>query len=228
MTTFFRRSLKCANCGRSSEHEMLGSTNAFGSPDLDLRPPEMHRSTMGAWLQECPHCRYVAPNLSRPVGDLSVIVGSEYCGLLADQRFDELARRFLAYALLISASDLEGAGQSRLRAAWVCDDYGRPDLATDCRTSAAECFKRLKPFEDSEPGVTQGAILVDVLRRTAQFDEAESECSELLRLGMTQGVVRQVLEYQLGLIAQRDSFAHTIAEAHQERQGGAVAKPDDL
>jgi hypothetical protein len=34
-------------------------------------------------------------------------------------------------------------------------------------------------------------------------------------------------KYQLGLIGRRDCFAHTITEAHQERQAVA-AKPDDL
>lgn len=37
---------KCAVCGKESEQITLASTNTFGSPDLDLRPPEMKRSTM--------------------------------------------------------------------------------------------------------------------------------------------------------------------------------------
>ena len=55
---------KCWVCGEMSEQAGLASTNRFGSPDLDLRPPEMERSTMEWWLEECPHCGYVANDLS--------------------------------------------------------------------------------------------------------------------------------------------------------------------
>ncbi len=43
----------CAMCGAKSTHRGIMSTNAFGSPDLDLRPPEMERSTMGSILRGC-------------------------------------------------------------------------------------------------------------------------------------------------------------------------------
>ena len=54
----------CYVCGKMSEQMVLVSTNQFGYPDLDLRPPEMERSTMDWWIEECPHCGYVAPDLS--------------------------------------------------------------------------------------------------------------------------------------------------------------------
>jgi ribosomal protein L37E len=60
MTTYTRKEVTCANCGAQSSHATLGSTNEFGSPDLDLRPPQMMRATMNAWLQECPACGLVA------------------------------------------------------------------------------------------------------------------------------------------------------------------------
>ena len=46
----------CAVCGAMHEYRILTSTNAFGSPDLDLRPPMMKRGTMHLWVQECPSC----------------------------------------------------------------------------------------------------------------------------------------------------------------------------
>ena len=54
----------CAICGKMSEQMVLASTNRFGPPDLDLRPPEMERSTMEWWIQECPYCCYVAKDIS--------------------------------------------------------------------------------------------------------------------------------------------------------------------
>lgn len=212
MTTFFQRQITCANCKKSSGHQILGSTNAFGSSDLDLRPPEMQRSTMGSWLQECPHCRYIAPDLGEAAGDLDVVTTPEYRAVLDDERFPELARRFLAYALLLKA-DPVSAGYARLRAAWVCDDAGRAERAAECRGAAADGMAAGRPFPDTERGVTAGAVLVDVLRRGGRFEESAAECDSLLEYESAKDVLQKVLEYQARLIAARDTAAHTIADA---------------
>ena len=36
----------CAVCGALHEYRILTFTDAIGSPDLDLRPPQMKRGTM--------------------------------------------------------------------------------------------------------------------------------------------------------------------------------------
>lgn len=212
MTTYFRQDVTCANCGQSSEHHALGSTNAFGSPDLDLRPPEMQRSTMRAWLQHCPHCGYVAPNLSRDSGDRAVVSGTEYRQTLSDRRFPELARHFLAYALLFDSLEPLTAAHARLNAAWVCDDTRQTEQASECRSRAAEILLARKPFEDNEQGITQGAILVDILRRAGQLDLARGECDSLLACENAVDVLRQVLEFQRRLIDAGDTAAHRVEE----------------
>jgi len=72
MTTLFPQKETCFVCGNTSEHTVIGSTNAFGSPDLDLRPPEMQRSTITHRVQRCPTratCRSpknsIAPSFQR-------------------------------------------------------------------------------------------------------------------------------------------------------------------
>ena len=50
MTTLDERTSTCAICGGRSKQTVVASTNARGSPDLDLRPPEMQRSTMPYWV----------------------------------------------------------------------------------------------------------------------------------------------------------------------------------
>ena len=213
MTTMFRRDVTCANCGKSSEHQLIGSTNAFGSSDLDLRPPEMQRSTMWAWVQECPHCHYVAGDLGRSEGDRSLVSGAEYLGVLNDMRFPKLARQFLAQAFLAAGTDPESAGHARLHAAWSCDDAGKVDLAVECRRLAADDLARSKPFADSQNGLTRGALLVDVLRRSEQFEVAAAECDYLLEYAAATEILRQVLELQARLIAARDAGRHTVSEA---------------
>jgi hypothetical protein len=41
MTTIHQEEVSCAVCGSAQRVMELGSTNAFGSMDLDTRPPEM-------------------------------------------------------------------------------------------------------------------------------------------------------------------------------------------
>jgi hypothetical protein len=40
MTTVYEHDVKCAHCGLTRSHLPIGSTNAMGYPDLDLRPGE--------------------------------------------------------------------------------------------------------------------------------------------------------------------------------------------
>jgi hypothetical protein len=167
---------------------------------------------MNAWMQLCPHCGYAAPDLAEPSGEMALVPGPEYQGTLKDQRFPELARRFLAHALLSVTSDPLAAAHARLRAAWVCDDSRQTELAGRCRQLAAESFAALRPFEDREQGVTQGAVLVDVLRRAGEFDRAAAECDALLACRHATGILRQVLEYQRRLAAGRDATAHRVEE----------------
>ena len=56
---------KCVLCDREYEYRELASTNAFGACDLDLRPPEMKRSTMPLWVEECPFCGYISSDVSK-------------------------------------------------------------------------------------------------------------------------------------------------------------------
>jgi hypothetical protein len=211
MTTYFSRSVTCATCGQSSDHHVLGSTNSFGSPDLDLRPPPMKRDTMGAWVQRCPHCGYCAGELAQPLpGAAEAVKEKPYLLLLGDERYPELARRFLAQAYLLA--DAMASGWARLHAAWVCDDADLDDLAAGCRTAAAECFERLGPSADNEEGVVRGAVLVDVLRRARQFERAARQCDALLALASAKEVVRSVLLYQKELIARQDTAGHRVAD----------------
>lgn len=213
MTTYFQTTARCSHCNTESSHTVLGSTNAFGSADLDLRPPEMQRSTMRAWLQQCPSCGYVAPDLSAPVPDPAVLASSAYRGLLTDERFPELCRRFLARGSLLAGSSAAEAAHAFLSAAWACDDARLAEQAAACRGRAADHFERLKPFPDTQPGLTQGAVYVDVLRRAGQFAEAEAQCEALLACAAARDVLQQVLLFQQRLIQAKDAGCYTVQQA---------------
>ena len=65
MTQIFPILTTCPICENEFEIIQLASTNQMGSPDLDLRPPEMARSTMDTWTHECPKCGYVASDFNQ-------------------------------------------------------------------------------------------------------------------------------------------------------------------
>lgn len=215
MTSFRIKTITCAVCGASVECTILMSTNAFGSPDLDLRPPEMQRSTLGSWLQECTECGYVAGDISIATdGAREIIASSEYRKLLADDQLPEIADIFHRFSLL-QTSDSRECGIAKLRAAWACDDAGAGSLAQQYRSDAADRLLELRPFEDSEDGASLGTMLVDVLRRASRHGEALDLIHELNTMTVVSSneTVGRVLVFQQALCREEDIGCHTIADA---------------
>ena len=73
MTTIGEVERTCALCGKTSEQMTLGSTNAMGAPDLDLRPSEMQRSTMYLWIEHCVHCGYTNERIDLAVAGVEAV-----------------------------------------------------------------------------------------------------------------------------------------------------------
>ena len=212
MTMYSWDNVECRNCGTTNKITELCSTNAFGSSDLDLRPPEMQRSTMDTWLQLCSHCGYVAADITEPPADPTILESEPYLTALLRTDYPELARRFLAHAVTLEQIDPANAGQAYLESAWVCDDAGHSEQALESRTKAANCFNQCRPFADDATGVGLGTVLVDILRRSKQFDEASKLCTMLLDYESSNDVIQEVLKYQQQLIAQQDVDAHMISD----------------
>lgn len=127
MTVILPFEVSCVCCGRTSHHGALGSSNFIGAYDLDGRPPEYYRSTMSNWIQQCPGCGYSARDISTASGNIEIVSDPSFRTLLEETRYPPLARRFLAYALLLQRDDPVSAGFARLHAAWVCDDENEED-----------------------------------------------------------------------------------------------------
>lgn len=217
MTTYGSEIQTCSNCGTSVECTILNSTNAFGSPDLDLRPPEMQRSTMHNWLQECSECGYVNGNLATSTEDAKQIVESDtYTALRTNSELPELARRFERYSLLQHA-DSETAAVALIRAAWACDDADKVNEAKAYRNQAADVLLTLQPCRDDEESTTLATALVDVLRRAERFDEAKEMATSLQSFNAVKAnaIVSSVLTYQCKLCDHRDTGCHTVADREQ-------------
>ena len=221
MTTLHWEKTRCSVCGVESQYDGIGSTNAFGSADLDTRPPEMERSTIFACVQRCPECGYCASDVSesRP-GSRVVVSGKEYKGQLNDPEYPELANSFLCEAIVEQkAKDYAAATWALIQAAWVCDDSDRPVQAKVCRTKAAKMLLIADEHgqEVAEQEGASTAILADLLRRAGRSEDAREVIAKR-RGGITEGIIVQILDFEATLLDKNDVLCNTIAEALGERE----------
>jgi hypothetical protein len=212
MTMYMSKDVQCGHCGTISMQDMLASSNTCSGPDLDLRPAEMYRSAMDTWLQVCPNCHYCGYNIKNPPLDPAILESKAYRKILNSQKFPKLATLFLAYALLIPATDPAAKVQQYLHAAWVCDDAERIKLAQVCRGLAFAWIRKIRPCPNDENGATLALIAVDILRRRGKFRQALLECQTWLETPLANGYVLEVLEYQQKLILCHDMQAHEFAQ----------------
>lgn len=219
MTTIGETRETCMICHRSSEHTVIYSTNRFGAPDLDTRPPEMMRSTMPHWIRCCPHCGYCAPEISKGPQQANEVTKSEaYQQQLKNPSFPWLANHFLCWAMIEAAGgNYPSAGMDCLHAAWACDDAHSPEAAMMSRGKAIFHFQVAKASGarlGGQVGIDE-AILADLLRRTGRFDEAITVCQEgyLMR---TEDILRKMFQYQMQLCRAEDRDCHTIDEVPGE------------
>lgn len=216
MTTLYEKMARCAVCGTESKYTVIVSTNSFGSPDLDTRPPEMGRSTIFAWVQRCPECGYCASDIRHapPLTD-TIIHDQGYIRQLIDEKFPELANSFLCQAFIEEISgDYAEAAWYIIYASWACDDAENKESAHKCRTKAVDMIiKAVANGQDFvEPHGAETAIQADLLRRAGRIAEARTLIAEKLDT-ISDEIISKILVYQDGLLSKGDEECHTIAEA---------------
>src|SRR6185369_15122943 len=216
MTTFSKRSVVCGACSRVFTQQVLLSTNAFGSPDLDTRPPGMQRSTMSAWVQRCPSCGYCSDDAAKfDERFRAVLESSEYRSQLANAHYPELASTFICKGMLADASARQSeAGWAYLQAAWVLDDAKMDQLAGVWRSQAADRLLALIAAGQSaaeQPGVSE-AIATDCLRRAGRGAEALQLIERALAQSYEETITR-ILALQRMLVERGDTSRHLIEEA---------------
>lgn len=199
----------CAVCGTESRQILFRPSAPEQAPDLDLRPGQPLRATMGRWLQQCPQCGYAAPDISEAHPAAAQAVGAaNFRALLNEASHPPLARRFLAWALVLEETGaLHAAAEATLQAAWTADDLGRPELARAFRLDAVALWRSGPPL-DAE----QTVRVVDALRRAEEWEDAANTARALLRENPPEAVA-QVLALELRLIEARDAARHSVASA---------------
>lgn len=216
MTTIYFEDVTCAVCSHQGQVRTMGSTNAFGSMDLDTRPPEMKRSTMDMWVYECPSCGHCAADLAEPGEGLAEIVASEaYLSVRKNAAIPAKARAFLCQALIAKVQGrLKVAAWATIHVAWVCDDEGASVAATRHRLEGAGLVQAadLAGTPVGQDAGACAAIGTDLLRRGGSFAEAHAVAQAAIAAAPPD-VIETVLRYQMRLIDARDRSCRTVEDA---------------
>ena len=211
MTQIVPEFKKCSVCGASSMYDVVISSNKFGSPDLDLRPPQMERDTMSYWVEECPNCGYVSSEITDPCSvAVSYLKSDEYrtCDGLSFK--SGLASRFYKYYKInLLSNDTKTAFYAVLHAAWACDDKRDIQNSKICRERALSLISHLIE-SDHQRKDTLRLMKADLLRRAGHFDELMTEYENVR---FDEEIMNQVLAFQLALARKQDTACYTVAAA---------------
>lgn len=162
-------------------------------------------------------------DVSKFTPELRPFIESEaYQGQLKSADCPALASFFVCAGMLREvAGDHEMAGWLFLKAAWVCDDKERDDLARQWRSHAADqflaAFGRGELFAD-QAGSSE-ALVVDCLRRARQFTKAHKLIRTVKQVEC-EPVIRKILAFQQILIRRSDVACHSVAEALEQLEEG--------
>lgn len=212
MTSTANMKIKCSVCGKEHEYTVVMSTNRFGSPDLDTRPPEMLRSTLPLWVQECPFCGYAAESADDETGITADFLQTEkYQGCDGIRFVSDIAPRFYKHYLISAAEGKkEEAFYALLHAAWACDDDGDRINAAECRKRAAELADELLA-EDIGHKDTIRVIKADLLRRSGQFQKLFDDYFR--SVNFSGSLTDNAIILELRLARKNDKESHLISEA---------------
>lgn len=199
---------RCFMCGEESRQTVLLSTNAFGPSDLDYRPPEMQRSTMYSWSQECPHCGYVAASLERPTTlNKGFLESQEYLTCAGRNLASPLAERFYRQYLIARQEEKwEDAFYAILYAAWECDDWQDAENAVACRKLALKAMEQI-PDRSQPDRMVQRA---DLLRRVGMFDVVVSTYHPE---DYEDETLQKIVRFQIQKATEQDTGCYTIEDA---------------
>jgi hypothetical protein len=189
----------CGVCGAAAQAPFRPPAPEL-APDLDMRPGEPTRSTMDEWLRICSGCGAAAPDLAALRRDAAEIVRSP--AYRAMDALPEPARPFVRWAMLCPPNERH---EALLQAAWVADDIPDEAAARDLRRQAADAW--------GDPADIESALrLVDVLRRSGDFDRAGQLAADLQTNPMDENSAR-ILAFQRARLASGDSGRHLLSSA---------------
>jgi hypothetical protein len=223
MTTYAETTFTCPACGNTDAYTALMSTNAFGSADLDLRPPPMKRHTMHTWVRRCQKCSCCfADGTQGNDLNLEKIDSEAYRQVGQDSNLPELAKDFIRYAIIRYGYDDQT--KAWLNAAWVCDDEENEPEARKCRKKAYDILAdnyesgRYQLYADYVGNPEKGLQALDLLRRSQHFELAQQKIDKIT-LAIADSsepnkeIMKSIVCFQAEKIDAQDARLYTIRDA---------------
>jgi hypothetical protein len=213
----FDKTVICGKCGNECVVADCVSTHTSGSADLDNRPSEELRSVLlETSVFRCEKCDYCSADLSDiPDNLLEIMYTDAYNEQVINPYYPKRANEYLCKSIILKASnDIQGAAFAAQYAAWVCDDEGNNEAAISCRKLAIELFSLLNlldkvNFEDKSEFYL---LMIDLMRRSGQFENAKVLCDERMRVEKNE-LFRKILIFQDYLIETKDLKRFTVEKA---------------
>ena len=217
MSVFQNKQMKCNVCGCYSEQTIVCSTNQIGSPDLDLRPPQMERSIQQFQVQECPFCGYsnLSIEMEPPRGvtrDWLQSGSYQSCDGIGFVHAKE--RKYYRYYLICrKRRRLPKLFRALCGTIWMCDDDDNTATASLLRLQAASLARKLY-YRTINP--IYRVIECDLLRRAGKFDAVK-------RFGRVfafknRKLLDQIIEFEKREAAECNPGCFTVAEALEKGQ----------
>ena len=228
MTQLIEVTYVCAVCGEKVGFMGLGSTNSFGKPDLDMRPPGMERSTLGIDYQLCGNCGYVSYTISAPVSDRvkNYVLSPEYQKKAAEEvphDYIHIKRYRNMCDILLYDQKYSEAFHAIMNAAWAADDISDNDCAVKLRKEALYLLENT-PAKDHFTADTLTLLTADLYRRIGNFDEVIDLCSDY----QTENpFIVDSLAYERELAAKKDTAAHEVRYEREEDNYNKWSEPED-
>ena len=220
MSLIYGEDVECVICNEISNQAVIVSTNVFGSPDLDTRPPEMERSNIEYEIQRCPSCGYCSSDLSKCHENTKDIVDSQrYKTIIANDLLPEVASSFLALSYEYEQNNQMGDSVwSAIHASWICDDEEILEASKNCRKQALSLIDKAGSYEkllSDQVGATE-VIAIDLMRRVGMFSKG-LKLVKSTKVKDVDEVIFKVIDYEEKLIEMKDVESHTISEALDEK-----------
>ena len=202
MTQIFPILITCPICEHEFEIYQLASTNQMGSPDLDLRPPEMARSTMDTWTHECPKCGYVASDFNQTPEITPEFVEKDEYKSCDDLNFKSHQSEIFYRQYMIS-DDNEEKFYSLLHCAWACDDVNDEKNSLLMRNKCLDYIDFLKASDDMM------LVKADLMRRSNHFDELVKEYSTK---SFENDIYNRICDFQIEKALKKDNGCYAIED----------------
>lgn len=210
MTTIIPTKIKCPACGKEITVDLIGSTNAMGYADLDLRPPEMQRSTMYQSTCMC-ECGNVFESESN--GGSRELVESEAYQSCDGIDFNSQKAVMFYRAYMIdresNPNDLASNFFHILYAAWACDDFDREN-ARKMRLIGINLLEQIINDEQYEHVKNENLLIqADLLRRSGKFDLVIEKFKEIK---FEDELYQQIIDFQIEKANQKDDSRYTVGD----------------